>query len=179
MQSLFDNNIVDYNSLIHPDDRDLVRKAVDGGLSSQMHYVVDYRIITKDGVVKYVWERGHALLDNNGEFYMLQGFITDITDRKIAEDTLQRQNQDLEAQYEEYLQLNEMLRRTNYELEIAKATKEQKEQLISRITTEASEVLGLAPETFYVLIKENEIDNWGVGGKVLSKYLAEKNILEN
>lgn len=65
------------------------------------------------------------------------------------------------------------------QLEIAKATKEQKEQLISRITTEASEVLGLAPETFYVLIKENEIDNWGVGGKVLSKYLAEKNILEN
>ena len=128
-EDLIDNNIVDYNSLIHPDDRDLVRKAVDDGLSSQMHYVVDYRIITKDGVVKYVWERGHALLDDNGEFYMLQGFITDITDRKIAEDTLQRQNQDLEAQYEEYLQLNEMLRRTNYELEIAKAKAEESDKL--------------------------------------------------
>lgn len=126
---LIDNNTIDYNTLIHPEDRALVRNAVELGLQSKMHYVVDYRIITKDGTVKYVWERGHALLDNEGKFYMLQGFITDITDRKIAEDTLHRQNHDLEAQYEEYLQLNEMLRRTNYELEVAKAKAEESDKL--------------------------------------------------
>lgn len=128
-EDLIENKTVDYNTLIHPEDRELVRNAVEAGLQAQMHYVVDYRIITKDGTVKYVWERGHALLNNEGKFYMLQGFITDITERKIAEDTLQRQNRDLEAQYEEYLQLNEMLRRTNYELEVAKAKAEESDKL--------------------------------------------------
>jgi 4-oxalocrotonate tautomerase len=60
------------------------------------------------------------------------------------------------------------------QLEIAKATIEQKEELISKITTDASEVLGLPAEAFYVLIKENELENWGVGGKILPKHLAQK-----
>ena len=60
-------------------------------------------------------------------------------------------------------------------VEAAKVSKEQKEKLIADITRVASEDLGVPPEFFYVLIKENEIDNWGVGGKTLTKFLAERN----
>ena len=60
-------------------------------------------------------------------------------------------------------------------VEAAKVSKEQKEKLIADITRVASEDLGVPEEFFYVLIKENELDNWGVGGKTLTKFMAERN----
>lgn len=52
--------------------------------------------------------------------------------------------------------------------------KEQKERLISEFTRVASETLCIPEDAFVVLIKENDMDNWGVGGKVLSKVLRER-----
>ena len=59
-------------------------------------------------------------------------------------------------------------------LEGGKIDKEKKEELISELTRVASETLGIPKDAFIVLIKENEMDNWGTGGKVLSKVLAER-----
>ncbi|WP_088225614.1 4-oxalocrotonate tautomerase DmpI [Desulfosporosinus sp. FKB] len=59
-------------------------------------------------------------------------------------------------------------------LEAGKMDKETKEKLISGLTKVASENLGIPEQAFTVLIKENEMDNWGVGGKVLTKVLAER-----
>jgi len=59
-------------------------------------------------------------------------------------------------------------------LEAGKMNKETKERLISELTKVASKNLGIPEESFTVLIKENETDNWGVGGKVLTKILEER-----
>lgn len=59
-------------------------------------------------------------------------------------------------------------------IEAVHPSKEQKEKLIAGLTKTASEILGVDEKTFYVLIKENDIDNWGIGGKSLEKFLAEK-----
>ncbi len=59
-------------------------------------------------------------------------------------------------------------------LEAGSIDKEKKEKLISEFTKIASETLGIPQEAFVVLIKENPMDNWGTGGKMLSKVLAEK-----
>lgn len=56
-------------------------------------------------------------------------------------------------------------------IEAAAVSKEQKEKLIREVTKSASQVLGIKEEAFYVLIKENNTDNWGVGGKVLTDIL--------
>lgn len=61
------------------------------------------------------------------------------------------------------------------QLEVAcRIDNEKKEKLISGLTKVASEILGIPEQVFHVLIKENEADNWGLGGKVLSKVLAER-----
>lgn len=52
-------------------------------------------------------------------------------------------------------------------------TQEQKEKLIAGLTKTASEILGVDEKFFYVLVKENDLDNWGVGGKTLTKFLEE------
>ncbi len=59
-------------------------------------------------------------------------------------------------------------------LHAAHPTKEQKEKLIADLTRVAAEDLVIAPEYFYVMISEHDLDNWGVGGKPLEKFLAEK-----
>ena len=59
-------------------------------------------------------------------------------------------------------------------IEAARPTKEQKEQLIAELTKSASKILGVDEKFFYVLVKENDLDNWGVGGKTLTQFLAEQ-----
>jgi len=59
-------------------------------------------------------------------------------------------------------------------VEAGKMDKETKEKLIYSLTKAASESLGIPEESFTVLLKENELDNWGVGGKLLTKVLEER-----
>ncbi len=59
-------------------------------------------------------------------------------------------------------------------IEAARPTKEQKEKLIAGLTKTASEILGVDEKFFHVLVKENDLDNWGVGGKPLAQFLAEQ-----
>lgn len=47
-------------------------------------------------------------------------------------------------------------------------SREKKALLVSRMTEIAAEATGLAPESIYVFIKENEPDNVGVGGVLLT-----------
>ncbi len=50
----------------------------------------------------------------------------------------------------------------------------QKERLVAELTRVSSEILGVPQTSFYVLVKENDAENWGVGGKQLSQIFAEK-----
>ncbi len=47
---------------------------------------------------------------------------------------------------------------------------EQKGELVREFTEIASRITGIGREAFVVLIKENEPDNVGVGGKLLSEF---------
>ncbi|MCX6154845.1 MAG: PAS domain S-box protein [Candidatus Kapabacteria bacterium] len=55
--------------------------------------------------------------------------IRDITERKNSEELLLEQNKNLEAQYEEYMILNEKLRIINFDLEAAKGKAEESDKL--------------------------------------------------
>ena len=59
-------------------------------------------------------------------------------------------------------------------MEAGKMTKEQKAKLITGFTDLASETLGIGKEHFTILIKENEMDNWGVGGEMLSDLMKKR-----
>ncbi len=52
-----------------------------------------------------------------------------------------------------------------------KLAKEQKEELMKGFTDLAQRATGLPREAFTVFIKENELDNIGVGGEPLSRRL--------
>ncbi len=54
-------------------------------------------------------------------------------------------------------------------LEISKLNREQKQQLVREMTQILVNVTKLPPETVTVFLKENELDNIGFGGKLLSE----------
>ena len=74
-----------FNDLIHPDDREEVAKQVIQAILDQRSYVLEYRIIKKNGLVAYVFAKGIAEYDHDGKPAMLNGTILDITERKRGE----------------------------------------------------------------------------------------------
>jgi 4-oxalocrotonate tautomerase len=49
-----------------------------------------------------------------------------------------------------------------------KVTKEQKARLVKELVTSASEILNIPKEGFITYVKENDLDNIGVGTELLS-----------
>ncbi len=74
-----------YQDLAYPRDRARIDNEVAEALAQQQPYVVEYRIYTKTETTKWVWEKGHGVFDETGAVIGIEGFITDITDRKNAE----------------------------------------------------------------------------------------------
>jgi len=78
------NKIRSFNSIIHPDDQVMVRELIQKSILEKKHYTIEYRIITSSGSEKWVWEKGHGVFEND-QFVTLEGFISDITERKQGE----------------------------------------------------------------------------------------------
>jgi 4-oxalocrotonate tautomerase len=57
--------------------------------------------------------------------------------------------------------------------EIGKLNRNQKVELVKSFTEVASEVTKIPKESFYVLIKENEVSNIGIGGELASELRFE------
>lgn len=95
-----ENQSILWGDFTHPDDIDsvdqMVRSATDKGES----FEVEYRIITKGGEIKWVWERGRVVHVRRDGVAVLEGFITDITTRKQSEAELHARDLQLREQRE-------------------------------------------------------------------------------
>lgn len=80
------NTTRDYVSVIHPDDLAHVYATVDAGLAAGRNWHVDYRIITLRGEPIWVREIGNGVLNEAGDLVFLEGFVFDVSDRKVIED---------------------------------------------------------------------------------------------
>ena len=89
-----------FHRAVHPDDRALVRSAIDQA-NETGHYDVVHRIVRPDGEVRHVHERARIEFDADGRPLIRRGVVQDVTAMKRAEAALQalnlRQNQQLEA----------------------------------------------------------------------------------
>ncbi len=85
---LLNNHKIAYGTLIVPEDRKKVMDAVNGSLAQMSGYTTTYRITTKSGEKKWVWERGKPSFSPEGIATSIEGFVSDITERKRAEEAL-------------------------------------------------------------------------------------------
>jgi signal transduction histidine kinase len=81
-------------SVIHPEDRDAVRHAVERAIAGDGNYESEYRVVGGDGVTRWYAGRGRVEHANNAPV-QLRGVTLDITRRKSAEIDAQRQRNEL------------------------------------------------------------------------------------
>lgn len=96
-EDLIESRLVAYGDLIHPDDQDLVWEAVQTGVEAHESFQVTYRIRDADGETRWVWEQGRGVFSDDGELMALEGFISDITERRRAEEELQQSRVQMET----------------------------------------------------------------------------------
>ncbi|MBD2337908.1 PAS domain S-box protein [Calothrix sp. FACHB-156] len=83
------HNLDEIINRIHPNDVSRVKKAVKSHFAKfTPFYMNEYRVLCKDGIYKWILDRGQALWDENGKVVRMVGSQTDITERKKAEENL-------------------------------------------------------------------------------------------
>lgn len=84
------NDIEEWLQRVHPIDAERVRHVVSPNLNpGTLRFEIEYRIRHKDESYRWVLNRGVIIRDSKGTAYRMAGSLTDITDRKEAEQQLQ------------------------------------------------------------------------------------------
>lgn len=75
-----------YADIILPQDRAVVAQNVQAAIADRRPYILEYRILHRDGGIRWVWEKGQGVFDGQDKLLWLDGVILDDTQRKLAED---------------------------------------------------------------------------------------------
>ena len=84
-----------FGDLIPEKERAEMREFVLGELAKVNRYEVTYPVVTKNGRERWVSDRGQGIFDVDGKPYAIEGFITDITERRNSEEARRRSEQQL------------------------------------------------------------------------------------
>ncbi|MBC8108673.1 MAG: PAS domain-containing protein [Anaerolineae bacterium] len=74
-----------FYAILHPEDRERTRKAVELAVFSREGYDIEYRTVSPDGRIRWVRAKGRAYYGADGNPTRFDGVTLDITDRKLAE----------------------------------------------------------------------------------------------
>ena len=89
------NSKINFNQIILPEYRDLLWNKWQEALGRRGVFEEEYPIRNKNGKIHWVWERGCGIFDGN-RLVSLEGFITDITQRKKLTEELILAKEDAE-----------------------------------------------------------------------------------
>jgi len=76
---------------IHPEDRERLKKSINGALGGEQAFDVEFRIIWPDGTVRYLQGFASVLRDDSGKALHMIGTNWDMTEKKCSEDSIKRQ----------------------------------------------------------------------------------------
>lgn len=85
-EELMGNNTVKFFDMVHPEDVDELARLNEITLSVGLPLETTFRMIMKDGSIKWIWERSRVVEFNpDGSPLVLEGFYTDITEQRRLE----------------------------------------------------------------------------------------------
>ena len=76
---------------IHPDDVHALQKSVDDHIASvTAQFETEYRLVLRDGAIRWIHSRGQCFRDAGGKAVRMAGATNDVSERKRAEDALRQ-----------------------------------------------------------------------------------------
>ena len=88
-------------SVVHPDDVDRAHRAVSQHLDTHEPYDIEIRVRMKDGSYRWFRDLGQAVWDAAGRPVRMVGSMSDVTERRIAEEALRAAHAELEQRVHE------------------------------------------------------------------------------
>ena len=93
-----ESHVREWESRLHPDDQERVGCILQDYLARRTEgYATEFRLQHKDGSYRWIYTRGSAVFDAQGQPERMLGCHLDITERKEAEDALRQSEQKLAA----------------------------------------------------------------------------------
>ncbi|EPZ52228.1 PAS domain S-box protein [Bacteriovorax sp. BAL6_X] len=83
-EEFINNKELSFSDIFHPEDLPRVWNEVQLAIDNKTFFTIEYRIRHKKGHYIYVWEQGIGIFEND-EFVALEGYICDITIKKLTE----------------------------------------------------------------------------------------------
>jgi diguanylate cyclase (GGDEF)-like protein/PAS domain S-box-containing protein len=75
---------------LHPEDRERVLRQFREACASGGRFASEYRILDRDGRVVWWRDEGRVLPDPDGKARFVRGFVLDVTEQRLAEESLRR-----------------------------------------------------------------------------------------
>ena len=91
---------VTWGELIQPEDYTRIWKEMEEALATRSPFTLTYRIRTRTGEERWVWERGVGIFGPDDKVQALEGFIFDITPFRRAQQERERLHEQLEFQHQ-------------------------------------------------------------------------------
>ena len=85
-----------FTDVVHPEDRETIRRAVREALRDRVPFVAEYRVVLPAGDVRWIATRGRGSYHGGLEPTGVLGVAVDVSERKQAEETLRRKQYELE-----------------------------------------------------------------------------------
>lgn len=82
------NSVRSFASILYAGDKERVWKSIKDNLHENNSFTVEYRIVSAQGDIKWIWERGRGVFEGKN-IIALEGFLSDITDKKKVEEELE------------------------------------------------------------------------------------------
>ncbi|QIZ71893.1 PAS domain S-box protein [Oxynema aestuarii] len=171
---------------VHPDDLDGVFKELDKAVDGRRLYNIEYRLRHRDGFYLWMHDKGAIHYNERGEAERIVGILTNITERKQAEQALR----DSEARFRQIAEREALLNqlteqiRTSLELDTILETAvtairqllyidrchfiwfhradEADDATIKMADSESCEISGIAPgQSYWEIVKESRREDLG------------------
>ena len=124
-EDMINDSKISFGELIEPSDRSQGWHEVQESLWQKAPFQRTYRITTAFYEEKWVWEQGRGVYSDAGDLVALEGFITDITKYKHAEQELKKHRDHLEEMVRERTaELSEANEKLKQEIERHQQTEE-------------------------------------------------------
>ncbi len=99
-EELLHNKFISFEQIEHPEDRARVREEIEAALRERRRFFIEYRIQCRDGEIRWVWERGVGIYNKRGAVVTIEGFIENVTERKVATQALQQAERSFRSIFE-------------------------------------------------------------------------------